>query len=586
MMSLLRRLKGVGVGEWVLSTIIVVFVLLAGTGLFYNFGLPIVVAGEVTPLPAALKMIAEHTLRPAYPTFIYLPVAAYAMFPFVALGVLTLPLFGVPASIEAIREFGILHYGQLLPWIRLASVFYGALAIAMLYLLTRRLFGRREIALFAAFFLATSLLVFQLAHFGKVWILQLLMVIVSLLLTLKLFEEPTRRRYLWAAVGVALSFGINTIGALAYVPFVVAHALKHKGESFVKKFFMHRDFLLAHALLFGLVLLFYHLNPYGYENYLSYIKSFFSVAATSSGLEQIVSGENTMYCDSPGLMTALTYYPLILIEYEFPIVSLSILGLIFCWRKIMEKRDQAIILGSFGLAYFFGITAITVLGINPCQARYIVPVVPVLALLSAVAVTRAREVAGKRLSVAILIATILVGLCGPIMFDLRLMLPSTRIMVREWIFANIPNDARVVTLDETLELPENEATLRDIQAYAPYFVTKKRAYLLNALPKEYSPIHYYVLTPTYFRGNIPDQLAGEHYDYLVVSWWNPTDRAKQLSHIEKLGLPETMERIARFPDTATDETESMDLPDEMRDPFFKLPQLRQNGPVVDVYRIR
>src|SRR3989338_7478930 len=263
MISSLRR-------EPVLALIILGFVLIALTGLFYNFGLPIVVAGEVTPIPVTLKMINDHTLRSAYPTFIYLPVAAYAFLPFVLLGVVTLPLFGVSAGVDAIREFGILHFGQLLPWIRLASVFYGALAIYVLYRIARRLFERKETAHLAAFFLATSLLVVQQAHFGKVWILQLLTIIFSLFLTLKLFDEPTRRRYVFAAVGIALSFGINTIGALVYVPFVVAH-----------------------ALMLGFVFLFYYLNPYGYENYLGYVKSFFSLAATSSGLDQIVSGQNT-----------------------------------------------------------------------------------------------------------------------------------------------------------------------------------------------------------------------------------------------------------------------------------------------------
>ncbi|OGZ12547.1 MAG: hypothetical protein A2942_00340 [Candidatus Lloydbacteria bacterium RIFCSPLOWO2_01_FULL_50_20] len=391
---------------------------------------------------------------------------------------------------------------------------------------------------------------------------------------------------MFAAVGIALSFGINTIGALVYVPFVIAHALQHKGESFVRRFFMHRDFLLAHALLLGFVFLFYYLNPYGYENYLGYVKRFFSLAATPSGLDQIVSGENTLYCGSLGLMTALTYYVQILIEYELPMVILSLLGLVFWWRKVVEKRNQAIILGSFAFAYFFGITAITVLGINPCQARYILPVVPILALLSAATLTCAREVVGKRLSVALLIITLLAALYGPIMFDARLMLPSTQLMTREWIFANIPDGARVVTLDETLDLPENKATLHDIQTYAPYFMTKKREYLLTASPLPDVGQHYYVFTPAYFRGDIPGKLVGERYDYLIVSWWDPAERRRLLGEIEQLGLPGTMERIARFPDTATDETESLPLPDEMRDPLFKLPSLAQNGPVIDVYRIR
>lgn len=581
-----QRFIGAVKREWMLTMIIAGFVLLTVTGLFYNFGLPLAVAGEVTPLSAALKMIADHTLRSAYPTFIYLPVAAFAVLPFVALGVLTLPLFGIAANVDVIREFGILHFGHLLPWIRVASVFYGALALYVLYLISRRIFERRETALLAVFFLATSMLVVQLAHFGKVWILQLLMVLFSLLLTLRLFEEPTRRRYVFAAVGIALSFGINTIGALVYVPFVVAHALRHKSEPFMRRFFMHRNFLLAHVCLLGSVFLFYYLNPYGFANYLSYVKSFISLAATSTGLDQIVSGENTTYCETHGLMVALTYYVRILLEYELPIVLLSLLGLSFCWRKILEKRNEAIILGSFALAYFFGITAITVLGINPCQPRYIVPVVPILALLSAVTVARARELVGRRLSVAILVGTILVGLYGPIMFDARLMLPSTRLMAREWIFANIPNDARVVMLDEALDLPENKATLHDIRTYVPYFLTKKREYLLNVLPEEYSEKHYYILTPTYFRGDIPAELAAERYDYLVVSWWDPTQREWWQREIEKLGLRGTMEHVARFPDFATDATESIPLPDDMRYPLLKLPSLAQNGPVVDIYRLR
>jgi hypothetical protein len=109
----------------------------------------------------------DHTLRPSYPTFIYLPVAAYAMFPFVLLGVLTLPLFGITASVDAITEFGILHFGQLLPWIRLASVFYSVLGIVVLYLIARRLFERRETALFAPFSLRRVFCSYSWLTLGK-----------------------------------------------------------------------------------------------------------------------------------------------------------------------------------------------------------------------------------------------------------------------------------------------------------------------------------------------------------------------------------------------------------------------------------
>jgi hypothetical protein len=117
-------------------------------------------------------------------------------------------------------------------------------------------------------------------------------------------------------------------------------------------------------------------------------------------------------------------------------------------------------------------------------------------------------------------------------------------------------------------------------------MTKKREYLLTASPPQDVGRHYYVFTPTYFRGDIPAELVGEHYDYLIVSWWDLIERRRRLRETEQLSLPGTMEHIARFPDTATDETESLPLPDDMRDPLFKLSSLMQNGPVVDVFRIR
>lgn len=576
--SLVRR-------ERVLVLIIAGFIFIAMTGLFYNFGLATTVNDETPPFVAALKMIAEHTLRPAYSTFYYLPVAAYSLLPFALLAIVALPVLGVVASIDTLKEFVILNFAQLLPWARLASVFYGVLAIFVLYHIALRFFGRGSTALLATFFFSTSLLFVQLAHFGRVWSPMLLAILFTLWMTLKLFDEPTLRRYLFVGVGIALSFGFNMIGILVYVPFVVAHALKHKGKSFIEKFFLHRDFVFVHIILIGSVLLFYYLNPYGFENYIGFLKRFFLMFSTSSGAVQIISGGNTHFCGS-GLVSGLIYYPRILIEYEFPLALFSLLGIIFFWTKVIEKRSEVAILGSFTAAYIVGITLISVLGINTCEPRYILPIVPVLALLSAIFVTAIREKVSRHFSLFVICAATLIALYGPVLFDLRLALPSTRLLAREWIIQNVPDGARMVMFDETLDISEDEETLRDIRRYAPYFLTKKRAFLLEVLPKQSSGPHYYVFTPAYFQGTIPSVLIAKHYDYLVVSWWNPDYRADRMTQIEQLGLPGTLERVARFPENATDATESIDLPNNMRDPLIRLPLLTQNGPVVDVYQIR
>ena len=579
-----HRLIGAIKSEPALSLIIVCFLLFSLTGLFHNFGLATTVGDEAPSLSAALKMIDDHTLRPAYPTFYYLPVAAFAVLPFALLGVLTLPLFGVAASFDAIREFVIVNFAQLLPWARFASACYAALAVYVLYRIARRLFERKEGAVLATFLFSTSILFLQAAHFAKVWSAMLLAILFTLWAILRLFEEPTRRRYLIATCGTVLSFGFNMIGALVYVSFVVAHALRTRGQSFVQKFFMHRNFLLAHGVLFAGVALFYYLNPYGFENYLGFVKKFTGLLGTSSGAAQIVSGGNAQYCGS-GLISGLTYYAHVLFAYELPMTLLAFAGLMFYRRRVWEKRNEIIILASFAGVYFVVITLISAFGVNPCQPRYILPVIPVLAILATITVTGVREGFGRRFSSVILFVVVLIALYGPVMFDLRLALPSTKLEAREWILTNVTDGARVVAFEERLDLPENETTLRDIQAYAPFFLTKKRAFLLDASDKASQGPRYYVLNPSYFGKGIPASLTETPYDYVVLRWWDPSDRAFQLARFRKLGLVGTMELVVRFPSDATDETISYDLGNDGA-PLSKLHTLTQNGPVIEVYRIR
>ena len=191
-------------GHLVLVFILIGFILLSSTGLFYNFGLATTVNDETPPMVAALKMIAERTLRPAYPTFYYLPVVAYAGIPFAALSLLTLFVSGVAPSADTIREFVILDYAKLLPAARFGSVCYGVFSLILFYFLAQRIFNRKHTALFATFFLSTSYLFVQLSHFGRVWGVQMLAVIVALSVILRMFDKTTLRRYLIAGGGVAL----------------------------------------------------------------------------------------------------------------------------------------------------------------------------------------------------------------------------------------------------------------------------------------------------------------------------------------------------------------------------------------------
>lgn len=258
----------------ILALIVVGFVILASTGLFYNFGLATTVGDEAPSMSAALKMIADHSLRPAYPTLYYPPVNVFAVFPFVLAGVSTLPLLGVPFDPSAIKEFVILDYAKLLPWVRLASVFYGALSVYVLYQIALRVLRRREVALLASYFFATSLLFIQLAHFGRVWSVQVLLILCGIWMSLRVFDAPSLRRYLIVGMATLLAFGVNVIGGVVYISFAAAHFLANRGRS-LSEILFHRGFLVAHMVIVGGVGMLYYLNPYGLENYVRIVRRFF-----------------------------------------------------------------------------------------------------------------------------------------------------------------------------------------------------------------------------------------------------------------------------------------------------------------------
>ena len=88
------------------------FIALTVTGIFYNYPLSNTVADETVLLAAALKMIADPSLRPDYPTMYHMPVGAYMYLPFFVILLAFLRLSGLFTSMEALKEFGILHYGK------------------------------------------------------------------------------------------------------------------------------------------------------------------------------------------------------------------------------------------------------------------------------------------------------------------------------------------------------------------------------------------------------------------------------------------------------------------------------------------
>src|SRR3989344_4546093 len=182
--------------------ILVFFSVLALTGIFSSFSVLNLVGDETVLTAATLKMLAEKSLRPAYPTNSHMPFGVYIYLPFFIVVLAFLRFSGLFATFDELEIFGILEYAKLLPVARFISVVLGVASVYLVYRICRKLFDNVFIALLAAFLLATSVVFLQLAHFGKVWMPQIFVILLAFYFIAALYkkEQPNLKDYFWRGV--------------------------------------------------------------------------------------------------------------------------------------------------------------------------------------------------------------------------------------------------------------------------------------------------------------------------------------------------------------------------------------------------
>ncbi|MDP2909972.1 MAG: glycosyltransferase family 39 protein, partial [bacterium] len=256
------------------SRIILVAILLFSfaigiTGIFYSRSLPYAVQDEAPNMITTLKMMADGSFRPAYPSSYYFPLTAYIYLPFFAVLFIFLRLSGFVTSLAALKVIGIIDYAEFLPLVRFISVLFGVASVFLIYKITEKLFNNKFTGLISSFLLSTSLLFVQLSHFGRVWILQIFFILFALYLIIaKLYlkDKPLWKDYFWTAISIGVSFGINMVGLFIYLPFLVVHFLKNRGVGFIGTFIKNKYFWLTNFIICLFIPLLYVLNPYGFGN--------------------------------------------------------------------------------------------------------------------------------------------------------------------------------------------------------------------------------------------------------------------------------------------------------------------------------
>lgn len=556
--------------------ILIFFVAITVTGIFYNYSISNTIGDESILMSATLKMIAEQSLRPDYPTMYHMPFGTYIYLPFFILLLVFLRVSGLFTSIEELRVFGIMEYEKFLPMARFISIFLGAISLYLVYKICERLFGSKFISLTASFLLATNLIFVQMSHFGKVWIVQIFITLVTFyfILVLHQKEHSSLRDYFYIALLTAASFGTHFIGVLIYFPFLVVHYLKNKGQGFKRIFLINKYFWFTNLVIALLVLFVFYLNPYGFANYgLRSIEAASDILSESAGV-----GEGYDF------WLMFNNYGKVLFESGPAMAIIFVLSLV---PLFIQRRDLFYIFSSFIFGYYIIMGPILgpTVGING-RGFYISPIIPFIAIVSAFGlyIFYKSNFLNKRIKIFLLAILFLFSAYTPILWDYKLIQPTTWVVAQNWIYSNLPSDARIINFDTAIPINENRESVEDAKTYTPNFLTKKRGYLLSVSDDKYPKPNYYVLTPSNYRDGIPKEILDEGFDYALMIWWDRNRYEKVMADARIFNLKED-NLIKIFPEGADADTFSRDI-DSTRRPLYNLKKMDHVGPVIAIYKLR
>lgn len=343
------------------------------------------------------------------------------------------------------------------------SAFFSTLTIILVFILTKRIWGKK-VGILAAFFTAFSPSLIQTAHFGVTEGMLVFWLLLVSIFSLTTVEIPTIRNYLKLGVilGLAAATKISAISFLI-VP-VVSHFLHH--FKYLKRHLRFLFFLLVAFLTFAFF------SPYVFLDRQKFLESMNYETGVASGRLKVV------YVLQFEKTTPYLFQIKNLFWQMGPVALLGILGIITLLILAFRTRNRKIlILLSFPVIYFLYVGSWYTKFI-----RYMAPILPFLAISAAwilFEIHRHSKTAGKVLIGLICLATFLWALAFFSIYTRE----STRITASRWIYQNIPRKAKILRehWDDGLpiSLPPNHPSQYQIEALTIYE------------PDNEAKIHYY-----------------------------------------------------------------------------------------------
>jgi hypothetical protein len=316
---------------------------------------------------------------------------------------------------------------------RFLVIFYAVAAIPFVYVVGRRVFGAR-VALIGAALSAMYPLAVSHAQMVRSDNIAVFFGALALWLCLRVYDRPTVPNQLWAGLAIGLAISTRYF-MVALVPVLLAANILALSRDASQGRAVVRASLAAGAGLVMVAVTFAATTPYFFLDFKAAWAGVSGEArGTHLGHDGLSPPENALWYLRAAIPSVITWP-------QAALVAVAV-GLVF-----LRRRPEQLLLLGFAVIYLAGIS---LSGLH--WKRWIIPILPVLALLVAYAIAEVAGWLSGRLrasmmpQLAVVLAAVAVAAWPGhqvVLQDIRHSRDSTRILAREWILENIPAGSRL-----------------------------------------------------------------------------------------------------------------------------------------------
>lgn len=441
---------------------------------------------------------------------------------------------------------------------RIIALAFSTATIWLTYTIGKNIFNNERVGLFSALFLSLSLLHINFSPVGKEWMPTMAMILAALYMLSK-NNWAARKRYLTAGLLAGLAFGFSNAGGFA-MPLILFWYL----------------FMEKHSILSALK-----------EKYLyQVLLIFLAIAAATTAIAPfdffIAGGERTISeAKSLAGWVGSFYVYLWPIATSEPILSLfALAGLTLAFKK---RKEYFYFISVFVLSY---VSVFYLIFYH--QHRYLLPIFPLLAISAGYGLSETiNYLLAKSKAGAYAMAVIaIIGLLIPAIKFVQITYNNdARIIAKNWIEENLPENAKIITYAELTRLNSKKEAIEEQESIDPSSLrqidyAEKHFGANPKAKKSFHALNLYSIGNKEFFMDLENYIKENDYQYLLIS----LEKGQNLDYLEYFGgIRAGSDLVTSFGD---EENKPNHLSIGEMGSLKNLLRIKNVGPTIGVYRLR